>query len=76
MNLFTKQKQTHRHRKQTYGSQRERVVGEGRIGSLGWHMHTMVCGMDGPWGPAVLRREIYSIFCDDPYWNGSAYMCN
>ena len=24
MNLFTKQKQTHRHRKQTYGYQRER----------------------------------------------------
>ena len=30
MNLFTKQKQTHRHRKQTYGYQR----GKGRGGSL------------------------------------------
>ena len=29
MNLFTKQKQTHRHRKQTYGYQRGKRVGEG-----------------------------------------------
>ena len=27
MNLFTKQKQTHRHRKQTLGSQRRKVDG-------------------------------------------------
>ena len=27
MNLFTKQKQTHRHRKQTYGYQREKGFG-------------------------------------------------
>ena len=29
MNLFTKQKQTHRHRKQTYGYQRGKGVEEG-----------------------------------------------
>ena len=29
MNLFTKQKQTHRHRKQTYGYQRGKVGGGG-----------------------------------------------
>ena len=29
MNLFTKQKQTHRHRKQTYGYQREKGGGKG-----------------------------------------------
>ena len=29
MNLFTKQKQTHRHRKQTYGYQREEKGGGG-----------------------------------------------
>ena len=29
MNLFTKQKQIHRHRKQTYGYQRGKEVGEG-----------------------------------------------
>ena len=30
MNLFTKQKQTHRHRKQTYGNQRGKGGREGR----------------------------------------------
>ena len=34
-NLSTKQKQTHRHREQTYGCQGGRSVGEGWIGSLG-----------------------------------------
>ena len=29
MNLFTRQKQTHRHRKETYGYQRGKGVGEG-----------------------------------------------
>ena len=31
MNLFTKKKQSHRHRKPTYGYQRERA-GEGKLG--------------------------------------------
>ena len=35
MNLYTKQKQTHRHREQTCGCQEEGWVKEGRIGSLG-----------------------------------------
>ena len=34
MNLFVKQKQTHRHRKQIYGYQREKVRGEDKLG--GW----------------------------------------
>ena len=34
MNLFTKLKQTHRLRKQTYGYQREKVVGRDKLG--GW----------------------------------------
>ena len=29
MNLYTKQKQTHRHKKQTYGHQRGKWEGEG-----------------------------------------------
>ena len=32
MNLFTKQKQTHRLRKQTYGYQREKVSGRNKLG--------------------------------------------
>ena len=35
MNLFTKQKQTHRLREQTYGSWGRRGGGEGKIRSLG-----------------------------------------
>ena len=35
MNLSTKQKQTHRHREQTYGCQGGEGVVEGWIGSLG-----------------------------------------
>ena len=35
MNLSIKQKQTHRHREQTYGCQGVGGLGEGRIGSLG-----------------------------------------
>ena len=36
MNVSTKQKQTHRHREQTYGCQGGGEGGEGWIGSLGW----------------------------------------
>ena len=35
MDLFTKQKQVHRFRKQTYGYQRGNVEGGGQIRSLG-----------------------------------------
>ena len=35
MNLHAKQKQTHRHRKQTYGHQRGEGVGEGQIRTMG-----------------------------------------
>ena len=35
LNLFMKQKQTHRHREQTYGCQEGRGVGEGWSGKLG-----------------------------------------
>ena len=33
MNLYTKYKQTHRHRKQNYGYQRKEGAGEGQIRS-------------------------------------------
>ena len=35
MTLFTKQKQTHGHRRQTYSDQRGKAVGKGSIRSLG-----------------------------------------
>ena len=35
MNLFTKQKQTHRHRKQIYSYQRGQAEGKGQIRNMG-----------------------------------------
>ena len=42
MNLFTKQKQTHRHRKQTYGYQREKVGGGGTNQEHGINRYTLL----------------------------------
>ena len=62
MNLFTKQKQTHRHRKQTYGYQK----GGGERDKLGvWdeNIHTTMFKIDNQQGPTVQHRELYSISC-------------
>ena len=40
VNLFTKQEQTHSHKKQTYGYQREKVVG-GKLGA-GINIYTLL----------------------------------
>ena len=64
MKLLAEQKQTHRHRKQTYGYQRGQVRGwEGWTWVWDWHMHTEVYGMTGQQGPAVEHRELYPGFC-------------
>ena len=52
MSLFTKQKQTYRLGKQTYGYQKGRVGGGMELGVWDWQMHTFICGMDDQWGPA------------------------
>ena len=67
MNLFTKQKQTHRLQKQIYGHQSGQVAGRDGLGVWGWHMHTIVYGMDGQWESAVWHRELYSITYDNLY---------
>ena len=62
MNLFTKQKQTHRHRKQTYGHQR----GKGGVDKLEvWdqQIQTTVYKIDKQ-GHTVQHRELYSIPCN------------
>ena len=41
MNLLTKKKQTHRHRKQTYGYQRGQV--EGGVGEMDWGFGIGIC---------------------------------
>ena len=57
MNLFAKQKHTHRLWKQTYGYQRGTVGVRDGLEFWDWHMHTAVYGVDGQWGPAVLHME-------------------
>ena len=53
MNLFTKQKQTHRHGKQTYGHQSGKGE-EGCIRSLGLtHTHKYIYKIDNQQGPTV-----------------------
>ena len=51
MNLFTKQKQTHRHRKQTYGYQRGKG-GRDKSGVWDEHIHTIIYKIDKQ-GPTV-----------------------
>ena len=60
MNLLTKQKQTHRLRKETYGYQRGQVAGRDGLCIWDWHMHTTVSGMDGQGGAAVEQRELHT----------------
>ena len=52
MNLFTKQKQTHRHRKQTYGYQRGRG-GRDKLGVLDKQIQTTIYKIDKQQGPTV-----------------------
>ena len=63
MNLFTKQKQTHKHRKQTDGYQRGRGVD--KLGVWDEQIHTTIYKIDNQQGPTVQHRELYSIFCNN-----------
>ena len=65
MNLFTKQKQNHRLRKQTYGYQRGKLEGRGKLGVWDWHIYTAVFKIDNQQGCTVQHRELYSIFCNN-----------
>ena len=53
MNLFTKQKQTHRLRERTYGYQRGRVGGRDRLGVWDWHVHSAIFKIDNQQGPTL-----------------------
>ena len=46
MNLFTKQKQTHSLREQTYGYQGKRMGGRDKLGVWNWHIHTATFKID------------------------------
>ena len=73
MNLFTKQKENQRGRKQTYGYQRgkwgeggiHQEVGNNRCKPLYIHKR------DKQQGPTAQHRELYSISCNNLKWNRS-----
>ena len=46
MNLFTKQKYTHRHRKQTYGYQRRMKGKREKLGVWDWQIHIITYKID------------------------------
>ena len=46
MNLFTKQKWAHRHRKQTYDYQREKVVGRDKLRAWDQQIQTTIYKID------------------------------
>ena len=52
MNLFTKQKQTHRLQKQTYGYQRGKRAGD-KLGVWDWQIQTTTYKIDKQRGPTV-----------------------
>ena len=62
MSLFTRQKQTHRHRKQTYGYQRGKPWRE-KLGVWVQQIQS-VYKIDKQQGPTVQHRELYSISCN------------
>ena len=43
MNFLTKQKQTHKHRRQTYGYQRGKVERRDKLGMWEPHVHSTIC---------------------------------
>ena len=67
MNLFTKQKQTYRYRKQIYGCQRGNMRERDTSGAWDEHTHTTIYKIGNQQGPTILHRELYSIFCDNLY---------
>ena len=68
MNLFTKQKKTHKHRKQTYGYQRGKGgVGGGINQEFGNNVYILLyIKWIKKQGPTVQHRELYSVSCDKP----------
>ena len=66
MNLFTKQKQTHRHRKQTYGYQRGKVGERDKLEVWDQQIQTTIYKIDKQKGPTAQQRELYLISCTKP----------
>ena len=67
MNLFTKQKETHRHRKQIYGYQRGKAGGD-KVGVWDQQIQTTIYKIDKQQGPTVQHRELYSVSFNNLQW--------
>ena len=69
MNLFTKQKETCRQRKQTYGNQSGKMEG-GIDQEFGSNIYTLlyIYKIDNQQGPTVQHKELYSVFYNNIYW--------
>ena len=65
MNLFTKQKQTHRRRKQTYGYQRGKA-GSDKLELWDQQIQSTIYKIDKQQDPTVQHMELYSISCNKP----------
>ena len=64
MNLFIKQKKTHRHGKKNYAYHRERASGRDELGVWDQKIKTAIYKTDEQQRPTVQHREIYLISCD------------
>ena len=64
MNLFKKQKQTHRRRKQTYGYQRGKVLGRDKLEVWDQQIQTTICKVDKNKTHIIYHREVCPIFSD------------
>ena len=66
MNLFMKQKQTHRHRKQAYGYQWGKRWGGHKVGVWDQQIQTIMYKIYNQQGTIVQHGELYSTFCNKP----------
>ena len=62
MNLFTKQKKTHRHRKQI-----QVIKGGEGINQVKMNIHTNKYKIGNQQGPMVQHRGSFSVFCNNLY---------
>ena len=66
MNLFIKQKQIYRYRKQTYGYQRGKAEGRDKLGVWDQEIQTIIYKINKQQGPTLQHRALYSISCNKP----------
>ena len=66
MNLLLKQKQTYRHRKQTYGYPRGKAEGRDKLGVWDQEIQAIIYKINKQKGPTLQHRALYSKSCNKP----------